>query len=98
MWKLFHLSAETCAEWVHNVLNDCISSLKNITFAKPSLDFPLGIPYLHMRPHGLLIRDGFFLNSSALIFQEGIYEIYSVYPQKQVQHGRILLLMNALAL
>jgi hypothetical protein len=30
MWKLINISAETGAEWVHNVANECISHLKNI--------------------------------------------------------------------
>ena len=47
MWNLFNLSAETGAVWAYNVVIECISNLKNINFAKPSLDprsiFPIYI-------------------------------------------------------
>ena len=68
MWKLSNIFAETNAEWVHKVVNGCISNLENINFAKPSLGSFLGTLYSHMLPHELLIRDGFLFEFKCLKF------------------------------
>ena len=40
-WKLINLSAQIGAWWVHAVVYECISYLKNINFVKPSFNFPV---------------------------------------------------------
>jgi hypothetical protein len=74
VWKLINLFAQTGAWWLLKAVDEYIMHLKNINFAKHSLDSLFRILYLHVLIYEILIWDGFLFEFMCRTFWEKLMQ------------------------